>query len=91
MNYNIIFTSQNFDTYDNHNKHRSFLPLSFELVLFLNMFSLFHLTRMEDTLTQYYPTIELKALFDENNDKLVYDEDNNLLEVPKLEVFLLRV
>lgn len=46
---------------------------------------------MEDILTQYYPTIELKALFCENNDKLVYDEDNNLLEVPKLEVFLLRV
>lgn len=46
---------------------------------------------MEDTLTLYYPTTELKALFYENNDKLVYDEDNNLLEVPKLEVFLLRV
>lgn len=80
-----------FSTCDNHNKHRSFLPMNSVLVLFLYRILLLRSPHKGDTLTRWYPTTALTALFYENIDKRVYDEDSNQLQAPKLEASLPQV
>lgn len=78
-------------TYDNHNKHRSFLLLNFALVSFLNRIWLLHQVHKEDISIRFYPTIVSEVFFYASNDRQVDDGDNNPLVFPILEVCLLQV
>lgn len=78
-------------TYGNHNKRRSFLQMNFALVSFLNRILLLHQVHKEDISIHFYPTIVSEIFFYASSDKQVDDEDNNPLEFPILETYLLQV